>query len=154
MEPGLLKLGFKVFEVDPCLFYKEDCIVAHYVDDCLVFSPHQSAVEAVISALRQDYLIGAQGSVLDFLGINIQQDDSGATHFTQSGLIDSILKDLNLLECHKKYTPAISVLHPDHGGHARCESWNYRSVLGKLNYLTQMTRPDISMAGGSHLSSY
>jgi len=53
---------------------------------------------------------------------------------------------LKLEECHKKYTPAISVLHPDHGGHARCESWNYRSILGKLNYLAQMTRPDISMS--------
>jgi hypothetical protein len=38
------------------------------------------------------------------------------------------------------------VLHPDREGHARVEAWNYRSVLGKLNYLAQMTRPDISMA--------
>jgi len=146
LEPGLLKLGFKASEVDPCLFYRDDCIVALYVDDYLVFSPTQSVVEDVISALRQEYLIGAQGSVQDFLGINIQRNDSGATHFTQPGLIASILRDLNLLECHKKYTPAILVLHPDHGGHARCESWNYRSVLGKLNYLAQMTRPDISIA--------
>jgi len=146
LEPGLLKLGFRASEVDPCLFYRDDCIVALYVDDCLVFSPQQSVIDQVLLALRRDYLIGSQGSVQDFLGINITKDSTGATHFTQPGLIDSILSDLQLADCHKKYTPAISVLHPDHGGHARMEAWNYRSVLGKLNYLAQMTRPDISMA--------
>jgi len=146
LEPGLLKLGFKASKVDPCLFYRDDCIIVLYVDDCLIFSPKQDVVDSVVTLLHKDYQIGAQGTVQDFLGIHITTDDSGATHFTQPGLISSILKDLNLVDCHKKYTPAISVLHPDHGGHARCKSWNYRSVLGKLNFLAQMTWPDISMA--------
>jgi hypothetical protein len=146
LEPGLTKLGFKASEVDPCLFFRSDCIIALYVDDCLVFSPNQSTVDTVVAALHQDYQIGSQGSVQDFLGIHIHTDATGVMHFTQPGLISSILQDLNLEVCHKKCTPAISVLHPDHGGHARCEQWNYRSVLGKLNYLAQMTRPDISMA--------
>jgi hypothetical protein len=146
LEPGLLKLGFKASEVDPCLFYRSDCIVALYVDDCLIFSPDQAVLDQVTTALKADYQIGAQGSVQDFLGINIHTSSDGITHFSQPGLINSIVQELNLQECHKKYTPAISVLHPDHGGFARCESWNYRSVLGKLNYLAQMTRPDISMA--------
>jgi hypothetical protein len=146
LEPGLTKLGFQASDVDPCLFYRKDCIIVLYVDDCLIFSPTQSTVDEVVAALHQDYHIGSQGSVQDFLGIHILSDAAGATHFTQPGLISSILQDLNLDTCHNKYTPAISVLHPDHGGHARCEPWNYRSVLGKLNYLAQMTRPDISMA--------
>jgi len=146
LEPGLLRLGFKASEVDPCLFYRDDCLVALYVDNCLVFSPQQQVIDHVLSSLQTEYQVGAQGSVQDFFGINIQTDAAGATHFTQPNFIDSILADLNLQDCHKKYTPAILVLHPDHGGHARCEQWNYRSVLGKLNYLAQMTRPDISMA--------
>jgi hypothetical protein len=146
LEPGLIKLGFKASPVDPCLFYRDDCIVALYVDDCLLFSPSQSVINVVVSTLRQDYEIGDQGSVQDFLGVNIRVDDTGSTHFTQPALIQSILSDLNLADCHRKFTPAISVLHPDHGGYARSESWNYRSLIGKLNYLAQMTRPDISMA--------
>jgi hypothetical protein len=146
LEPGLIKLGFQASGIDPCLFYREDCIVALYVDDCLVFSPQQSVLDQVLLSLQQNYIIGSQGSVQDFLGINITRDASGATHFTQPGLIASILSDLHLQGCHKKYTPAISVLHPDHGGHPRIEAWSYWSVFGKLNYLAQMTRPDISMA--------
>jgi hypothetical protein len=109
-------------------------------------SPSQTVIDTVVSTLRHDYEIGDQGSVQDFLGVNIRVDDTGFTHFTQPALIQSILSDLNLADCHRKFTPAISVLHPDHGGHARSESWNYRSLIGKLNYLAQMTRPDISMA--------
>jgi hypothetical protein len=146
LEPGLLELGFKASEVDPCFFYRDDYLMVLYVDDCLIFSPQQSTIDAVISALCQDFQIGSQGSVQDFLGIHIQKDSDGTTHFTQSGLIASILEDLQLEECHRKFTPAISVLHPDHGGHARCESWSYWSILGKLNFLAQMTRPDISKA--------
>jgi hypothetical protein len=81
LEPGLLKLGFRASEVDPCLFYRDDCIVALYVDDRLVFSPQQSVIDQVLIALRRDYLIGSQGSVQDFLGINITADSTGATHF-------------------------------------------------------------------------
>jgi hypothetical protein len=146
LEPGLHKLGFKASEVDPCLFYRHDCIIALYVDDCLIFSPSATVVTDVIAALEVNYHIGDQGTVQDFLGVHITELTPGNLQFTQPALIHSILQDLNLVPCHPKYTPAISVLHPDHGGHNRLETWNYRSVVGKLTYLAHMTRPDISMA--------
>jgi hypothetical protein len=146
LEPGLLRLGFQASEVDPCLFYRNDCIIALYVDDCLIFSPSAAVLETVISALSLDYQIGDQSSVQDFLGVHITQPTPGSLHFTQPAFIQSILQELNLTPCHPKYTPAISVLHPDHGGHARIEHWNYRSIVGKLTYLAHMTRPDIGMA--------
>jgi len=105
LEPGLLKLGFRASEIDPCLFYREDCIVALYVDDCLLFSPDQAVINQVISTLQLHYQIGAQGTVQDFLGINISTDADGATHFTQPGLITSILQDLNLQDCTRNIHP-------------------------------------------------
>jgi len=146
LEPGLLKLGFKASAVDPCLFYRHDCILCLYVVDCLLFSPTSGVIQDVFAALCKDYLIGEEGSVQDFLGVTITPSPSGGMTFQQPALIQSILTDLNLIPCHPKPTPAISVLHPDHGGCFRTENWNYRSVIGKLNYLAQMTRPDISMA--------
>jgi len=116
------------------------------VDDCLIFSPSATVVTDVIAALEVNYHIGDQGTVQDFLGVHITELTPGNLQFTQPALIHSILQDLNLVPCHPKYTPAISVLHPDHGGHNRLETWNYRSVVGKLTYLAHMTRPDISMA--------
>jgi hypothetical protein len=45
-----------------------------------------------------------------------------------------------------KDTPADAILHPDTEGAPRQEKWNYRSLIGKLNYIANSTRPDISMA--------
>ena len=64
----------------------------------------------------------------------------------QTGLIDSILRDLQINDHNTKYTPADQILHRDTNGPPRRETWNYRSVIGKLNFLAQNTRPDISMA--------
>jgi hypothetical protein len=125
LEPGLIKLGFKASAVDPCLFYRADCIICLYVDDCLLFSPTSDVITSVLSALRRDYLIGEEGSVQDFLGVNITSTQEGHIQFQQPALIASILADLHLEPCHPKPTPAFSVLHPDHGGFVRTENWNY-----------------------------
>jgi hypothetical protein len=117
-----------------------------YVDDCLIFGQSTSVIDDLIKNLSSRYVIGEQGSVQDFLGLRITTDTSGAVHFHQEGLIRSILQDLHLIDSASKPTPAIHVLHPDENGPPREELWNYRSIIGKLNFLAQMTRPDISMA--------
>ena len=38
------------------------------------------------------------------------------------------------------------LLHKDAKGPSRKYSWNYRAIVGMLNYLTGSTRPDIAMA--------
>lgn len=125
LEPGLLKLGFRASEVDPCLFYKHDCIICLYVDVCLLFSPDPSVIPAVLTALQREYHIGEEGSVQDFLGVNLSQNTEGHLTFQQPALIQSILQDLGLQTCHPKPTPAVAVLHPDHGGFDRTEAWDY-----------------------------
>jgi hypothetical protein len=67
---------------------------------------------------------------------------------TQTGLIDQIIEDLHLNKPNTKtkFNPAASVLHPDPDGAVRAEDWNYCSVIGKMSFLAQMTRPDIAFA--------
>jgi hypothetical protein len=146
ITPGLNKLGFRASATDPCLYLRDNCIILLYVDDCLIFTPDDSIIDATIQDLSQSYLIGDQGSVQDFLGLRITTDEKGTITLQQEGLINSILKDLQLENSYHKATPAIHVLHPDSAGHPCTEHWNYRSIIGKLNFLAQMTRPDISMA--------
>jgi hypothetical protein len=45
-----------------------------------------------------------------------------------------------------KDTPTDSILYADTYGPDRVDTWNYRSFIGKLNYLANNTRPDSSMA--------
>jgi hypothetical protein len=146
LQQGLINMGFKPSAVDPCLFIRDNCLILIYVDDCLIFGRTDEHVKEVINTLSSTYSIGEQGTVHDFLGLRISTDPDGAIHFHQEGLINSILQDLHLSDATPKPTPSVHVLHPDGNGFPREELWNYRSVIGKLNFLAQMTRPDISMA--------
>jgi hypothetical protein len=66
---------------------------------------------------------------------------------TQTGLIKSIIKDLGLHNTsNSKTTPSDSILYPDTNGLPRQETWNYCSIIGKLNFLAQNRRPDLSFA--------
>ena len=80
------------------------------------------------------------------MGVNIRQLKDGSYEFTQRALIDSIIQDVGLDNAKGvKPVPAKVSLHL----HAAKDEkpfdldFNYRSAVGKLNYLAQTTRPDI-----------
>ena len=67
-------------------------------------------------------------------------------HLTQPQLIDSILKDLHLQDnTNTCDTPALStrLLHNDSEGMDMNPEFHYHTVIGKLNFLEKLTRPDI-----------
>jgi hypothetical protein len=146
---GLLKEGFHQSASDPCLFLRKNCIIIVYTDDCIIFAREDSTIDALIHNLSQTFLLEDQGSVQDYLGIRITKDPiNKSISMTQPGLIESVLADLNLLQdqARSKDTPSDGILYPDRDGIQHQDSWNYCSVIGKLNYIAQNTRPDISFA--------
>ena len=154
LRKGLLERGFRQSEMDPCLFMRNDCLLLCYVDDCILVGQSQQALLQVIADLRRTFIIDDEGEVSDFLGVNINRNvDSGTIELTQTGLIDSILHQLNLHPdttdkrvSKPKYVPAAGTCHADADGADRCQPWNYRSVIGKLMFLANSTRPDIAFA--------
>jgi hypothetical protein len=88
--------------------------------------------------------------VEDFLGGHIAFDnDQSSVSFTQPQLIKLIIKDLGLNEKSKPHrTPALSnvVLHAHEESPVHNESWHYRAVIAKLNYIEKSSCPDISYA--------
>jgi hypothetical protein len=68
---------------------------------------------------------------------------------TQGKLIQSILDSLGIKDnTNPKTAPALStkILQQHLDSPAFNESWHYRSVIGKLNFLEKSTRPDIAYA--------
>ncbi len=69
---------------------------------------------------------------------------------TQPQLIESVLQDLNLHQENVKgrTTPALktALIHRDAKGTPFDDSFHYRSVIGKLNYLEKSTQPEIACA--------
>jgi len=148
LTKGLLKEGFRQSAVDPCLFLRNNCILIVYTDDCIIFAKDDMTIDTLIRNLSTSYQLEDQGNVQDYLGIRITKDPiNKSITMTQPGFIESVLADLNLLSDSKpKDTPSVGILYPDRDGIPRQETWNYRSVIGKLNYIAQNTHPDISFA--------
>ena len=89
-----------------------------------------------------------QGTVNDFLDIQVKHKKNGEITLTQPQLIASILNDLhlnkdNVITCK---TPCLSTipLYKDPKGPPMTNEFNYCSVIGKLNFLEKLTRPDIT----------
>jgi hypothetical protein len=65
----------------------------------------------------------------------------------QPGLIESIISDVGFSNNNSsKFTPSESIRFNDPNGLLWEDTWNYRSIIGKLNFLAQNMQPDISFA--------
>jgi hypothetical protein len=145
-------LGFKQSKVDECVFYRGKTLYVLYTDDSLLAGPDKKEINDVINDLKEKakLAITLEGDLADFLGVNIDRQSDGTIHLTQPHLIDQILQDLRLdnEDVKPRSTPAASsrLLTRHRDSEAFDGSFNYRSVIGKLNYLEKATRSDISYA--------
>ena len=145
----LLKLGFKQSTVDPCVFYLHECILLIYVDDVIIAAPTDEKLDEIIELIKDNVDVEDQGDICDYVGVNFIQHDDGSFELQQPHLIRSVLKDLRLdAESKPATTPALSsvILHADLDGEDHDGHFDYRSVIGKLNYLEKSSRPDIGYA--------
>ena len=143
------KLKFKQSEVDECVFYRGKTMYVLYTDDSLLAGPDKNEIDQIVKDLKEAQLnITDEGNIEDFLGVNISMKKDGTIHLTQPHLIDQVINDLGLTQENVKVkgTPAMSsqILRRDETGAEFDNSFNYRSVVGKLNYLEKGTRSDIA----------
>ncbi len=142
-------VGFKQSKVDECVFYKGNVIYILYTDDSILAGPSQKEIDQVIEQIQQAKLkITVEGDIKDFLGVNIEKRDNGGIKFSQPHLIDKILKETRLdgKKVKKKRTPCASskILHRHSDSPPMEPIFNYRSVIGMLNYLDKGSRSDIA----------
>jgi hypothetical protein len=151
LRKGLEAMGFQQSTADPCVFFRRNLIFLHFVDDCICLSPNATDVDEFIADLRKAKCnVTDEGNLSDYLGVKIEKLPEGKFKLSQPHLIDSILEDLglNLDNTISKPTPALSskIISRDFDGPAFNELWEYRSVIGKLNFLEKSTRLDIGYA--------
>ncbi len=143
------EVGFVQSKVDECVFYRGKTMYALYTDDSILAGPDKNEIDDIISDMKKAKLdITEEGELEDFLGVNIERMADGTIHLTQPHLIDQILDDLRLNNENvtTKNIPALSskILSRHSESEKFDGSFNYKSVIGKLNYLEKSTRSDIS----------
>jgi len=145
----LRDIGFVPSTVDECVFYRGTSIFVLYVDDGLAFDMTGKSLDNLVQELRDvDLDVEDLGYPSDYIGVNLSKDED-TFHFTQRALIDSIIEDAGLTNSRKtKPVPAKSsqLLHSFPNSPPFDGPFNMRSIVGKLNYLAQTTRPDIMQA--------
>ena len=155
LSAGLTDRGFTASVVDPCLFISSKVICISYVDDCLWFYRNQKDMDDLLESFRNDgdeynWEMRVEGSVKEFLGIEVKSHGKGGYKLTQTGLIDKILATTGMSDCNGKPTPTNTdkPLGTDANGKpARYkDKWSYASVVGMLMYLAANSLPEIQFA--------
>ena len=151
LSDKLKKIGFKKSAIDECVFYKGRVLYILYTDDSILAAPTQEEIAETIEAMKAIGLkVTNEGTLSDFVGVNITRNNDGTITLSQPKLIDQILGDMRLKgkEVKAKSTPmkssAMLLRHlnsPPFDNH-----FHYRSIIGKLNYLEKGSRPDIAYA--------
>ena len=122
-----------------------------YVDDVTFVSLDGTSINSVIKELKYSKLkLDDKGHPADYVGVNIKKQEDESSEFMQTSLTQKIIEDVFLgPRITPKTIPMCShrILHHHLNYPPNYKSnFQYRSVIGKLNYLAQCTRLDIVSA--------
>jgi len=159
MHDGLIARGFQQSQVDMCVYYRNNVVLMCYVDDGIFMAPSQAKIDkcynllvneftdAETNTVHRKFKMTDEGDLSDYLGVKIERLENGTIKLSQPHLIKQILSDLGFTnDTTSQPTPASSTkkLSKDIHGQPMDETWHYRSVIGKLNFLEKSTRPDLA----------
>ncbi len=141
LREGLIAQDFIQSQVNKCVFFRKDCIILTYLDDCIILGKTMADVDAVIVSLHvgeENFKLIDQGSIDKYLGLMIQDINSDTFEMSQPFLIWRILEFLSVDEkkTESRDTPVGKpLLNRDLNGVPRKHLWLYRGVVGMLSYL-------------------
>jgi Reverse transcriptase (RNA-dependent DNA polymerase) len=147
---GLTKqLGSKQCILDPCILWRGSTMLIIYTDDTIITGNNDKEIDTAIADIASIFEITSKASVSKVLGVNIDRHVNNTVTLSQPKLIQTILDDLGLKEGSNTLpipAPSTKILHTHSDSQSHKYYWHYRSIIGKLNFLAQSTRPDISYA--------
>jgi hypothetical protein len=134
----LLSIGFTTSLIDDCMFFRNDIIFIVYIDDGIFLGNDDSKLQEAIKDIQDLGLkIKDHGHPADYVSVNIKKLRDGSYELTQCPPIDSIISDIGHKNAKVKPVPAkVSLqLHAFKDEPPFDLDFNYRSAVGKLNYL-------------------
>jgi hypothetical protein len=151
LSAKLVQLGFHASKADTSLFMyrraKVQMYLLIYVDDIIVASSTDAAVETLLNDLRSEFALKDLGPLNYFLGIEVKPNSYGVV-LTQEKYTRDILRRVGMQDCKAMRTPlpADEKLSLSDGDPLTSDdATNYHSVVGALQYVA-LTRPDISFS--------
>jgi hypothetical protein len=149
LSSRLLDLGFHSSKLDTSLFISRNSLypiyVLIYVDDIIITSSSNQAIDTLLSNLKSDFAVQQLGPLKFFLGIEVLNSPNGVL-LSQQRYIKDILSRTKMLDAKSVNTPmASSISLSAHEGEPFPDHTLFCSTVGALQYLS-ITRPDIAFA--------
>ena len=119
-----------------------------YKNDSTIAGLNQSNIDAVVSDMKKENLaLTVEGTLEDFLGVNINRRKYGSTHLSQPHLIEQIVKYFGRdnPKTPSNSTPAhtFKIFHYHKQSYSFDKIFHNISVVGKLSYLEKCCRTNI-----------
>lgn len=139
----MLSLGLKSSQFDNNIFFKFKPIlfIIVYVDDGIIIAENNEDIERIMTKLKSEFRM-REMDVVSYRGIQIIRDESGV-FLHQQNYIKRKIEAFNMNNLKKAYNPIIANNERDE---SVLTDQPYRSAVGSLAFLADMTRPDISCA--------
>lgn len=144
--------GYTQSQYDPCVFFKNFnngyIIMATHVDDFYVISTHDTHIQKLHEVLTREFkeVTIKRGDVLGYLGMEVSRKN-GTVSIAQPGYTLKILEKSGLnLEKDVVDTPYVEPKQPKPKDVPKVDKNRYLELIGMLNYLAVLTRPDILYA--------
>lgn len=154
----LVDNGFQNSILEPCLFWKKECLLILYVDDILIVGKTERIRKDAGDILKKHFEMKDLGKPKIFLGITIEEGkDQNGYELSMKDTIERIEKDYQVeLSKRELGTPIVKGLDKNEIKSPILNKENhkmYRSIVGTLLFLANTVRLDISFAV-SYLSRF
>jgi hypothetical protein len=152
LKDFLHSCGLEGSNADPCVFSNNSgLIIGVYVDDLLILSDSISQIDELVTRMNSVFKTKDLGEPSKLLGMSLVRNRANKRlSLSQLVLIQDILDLNNMQNCKGAKEPLdhSQVLSISSHSEKVDESVvrRFRETIGKLNYLAQCTRPDLSVA--------
>lgn len=145
----LIKLNFEQSKNDSCLYSRrvmnDWCFLLIYVDDIILFSKSNEAIDNIIKLIASKFDIHDLGEIKYYLGMEVTKDNDGIYHLSQSHYIDKVVKDFCMANAKTSNVPMqLNYGKAEPNDEFLLSNSEYQSLIGSLLYISVNTRPDIS----------
>ena len=149
LSEKLKEYGLKKSQNEPCLFYNNNIFVLVYVDDILITGTN-TKVKHLQQYLNSQFKMKDLGNLNYYLNIHFDYINEGQILIHQEQYIKKLLNDYGMFDCNSVTTP---IVNGDNEDSEEIDKTKYEEILGKLNYISRISRPDIAFTI-SRLYSY
>lgn len=139
----LAEIRLKQCVTDPCVYVGREAMIGVYIDDMLLIGKLEQ-IKSVKEELQRKFKIKDLGEVSELLGLDISRPNTNEITIDQTNYIKSVLEEFAMENAKARQSPGVNDNDNIDDTSKVFYETIYRRATGRLQYLANCTRPDMS----------